>query len=71
MENKSNHNQSLTKGIYDNNIKAKDVIRKLSFSENCDIIYSGVIPPNPTELLKNGRLGNEQAKGKGNGSCSG
>ena len=32
-----------------------DIIFKSNVSPHCDIIYSGSIPPNPTELLENGR----------------
>ncbi|SKB87466.1 capsular exopolysaccharide family [Soonwooa buanensis] len=33
----------------------EDIIYPSSFADNCDIIYSGSIPPNPTALLENGR----------------
>ncbi|WP_313213965.1 polysaccharide biosynthesis tyrosine autokinase [Soonwooa sp.] len=33
----------------------EDIIYSSSFADNCDIIYSGSIPPNPTVLLENGR----------------
>lgn len=32
-----------------------ELIHPSSFADNCDIIYSGSIPPNPTALLENGR----------------
>lgn len=35
----------------------KDIIHQSSFTPYCDIIYSGSIPPNPTDLLENGRYG--------------
>ena len=33
-----------------------DIIHPSGYNENCDFIYSGSIPPNPTDLLENGRL---------------
>lgn len=48
--------KGLTEFLHDTSTKAEDIINNLSLNPNCDIIYSGVIPPNPTELLKNGRL---------------
>ncbi|ASK30367.1 capsular biosynthesis protein [Chryseobacterium sp. T16E-39] len=33
-----------------------NIIHSSSYNENCDFIYSGSIPPNPTDLLQNGRL---------------
>ena len=35
---------------------AQDIIRVSPFNPHLDIIYSGSIPPNPTELLNNGRF---------------
>lgn len=32
-----------------------EIIHQSPFNPNCDIIYSGSIPPNPTDLLENGR----------------
>ncbi len=32
-----------------------DIIRPSEGNKYCDLIYSGSIPPNPTELLTNGR----------------
>lgn len=46
----------LTEYLYDSSVKAKDVTFISNFNANCDIIYSGSIPPNPTELLTNGRV---------------
>lgn len=45
----------LTEFLYDENEKIKDIIHVSTFNPNCDVIYSGSIPPNPTELLSNGR----------------
>lgn len=45
----------LTEYLYDEQTIVNELIHKSSFNPNCDIIYSGSIPPNPTELLSNGR----------------
>ncbi|MBL1219822.1 polysaccharide biosynthesis tyrosine autokinase [Chryseobacterium sp. L7] len=45
----------LTEFLYDENSKLEDVIHVSSFNPHLDVIYSGMIPPNPTELLSNGR----------------
>lgn len=45
----------LTEFLYNENENIKDIIYPSSFNSNCDVIYSGSIPPNPTELLSNGR----------------
>lgn len=47
----------LTEYLYDDTVSADSVIHQSSLNPNCDIIYSGSIPPNPTELLTNGRYG--------------
>ena len=55
-----NQNRNLGKGLteflYDDNTRIDEITFKNPVNEKCDIIYSGTIPPNPTELLKNGRL---------------
>lgn len=48
----------LTEYLYDPQITADDVKYKATLNPHCDVIYSGSIPPNPTELLTNGRLEN-------------
>ncbi|WP_374449238.1 GumC family protein [Cloacibacterium normanense] len=45
----------LTEFLNDENVKLEDIIHPSSFNKNLDVIYSGSIPPNPTELLSNGR----------------
>ena len=45
----------LTEYLYDEKATLKDIIYTSTFNPNCDVIYSGSIPPNPTELLSNGR----------------
>lgn len=47
----------LTEFLYDDNEQIKDIIHVSTFNPYCDVIYSGSIPPNPTELLSNGRYG--------------
>lgn len=48
--------EGLTEFLYDDTKNATDVIHASTFNPYCDMIYSGSIPPNPTELLTNGRL---------------
>ncbi|QOW10570.1 polysaccharide biosynthesis tyrosine autokinase [Kaistella flava (ex Peng et al. 2021)] len=45
----------LTEFLYNESEKIEDIIHVSTFNPNCDVIYSGSIPPNPTELLSNGR----------------
>ena len=45
----------LTEYLYDSKTKLKDIIHVSTFNPYLDVIYSGSIPPNPTELLTNGR----------------
>ncbi|ALR31091.1 capsular biosynthesis protein [Chryseobacterium sp. IHB B 17019] len=45
----------LTEYLYSDQTKLESVIHVSSFNPNLDVIYSGMIPPNPTELLSNGR----------------
>ncbi|CAM3758877.1 polysaccharide biosynthesis tyrosine autokinase [Mucilaginibacter galii] len=40
----------------DENFDYKKLLKPLSFNENCYLISSGPIPPNPAELLENGKL---------------
>ncbi len=47
--------RGLTEFLYDETTELKDIIHVTSFNPHCDVIYSGSIPPNPTELLSNGR----------------
>lgn len=47
--------EGLTEFLYDDQTKLEQIIHVSSFNPNCDVIYSGSIPPNPTELLANGR----------------
>ncbi|WP_312342357.1 GumC family protein [Chryseobacterium binzhouense] len=45
----------LSEFMYDDDLQVSEIIRPTSFNPNCDVIYSGAITPNPTELLSNGR----------------
>ena len=54
--NPSNKNvKGLSEYLYDEIETVKDIIHPSGFHANCNFVYSGVIPPNPTELLQNGR----------------
>ncbi len=46
----------LSSFLVDNELKYEDIILKNNESLNFDIILSGEIPPNPSELLSNGRF---------------
>lgn len=45
----------LSEFMYDDQVIPADIIHNTTFNPNCDVIYSGAITPNPTELLANGR----------------
>ena len=48
----------LTEYLVDKTLQAKDIISPmLAHDQTVDVIYSGKIPPNPAELLMNGRMG--------------
>lgn len=46
----------LTEYLYDEEVKVQQIIHQSPFNPYCDKIYSGAIPPNPTELLTNGKF---------------
>ena len=48
--------RGLSEYLYDESVKVEDVLHITSFNPHCDVIYSGSIPPNPTDLLTNGRF---------------
>lgn len=56
----------LTEYLYSDDTKLEDIVHVSSFNPHLDVIYSGMIPPNPTELLSNGRYEVllEELKGK-------
>ncbi|GEN72343.1 MULTISPECIES: GumC family protein [Chryseobacterium] len=45
----------LTEYLHSNQTQLEDIVHVSSFNPHLDVIYSGMIPPNPTELLSNGR----------------
>lgn len=45
----------LSEFMYDEQLDVSEIIHPTSFNPYCDVIYSGAITPNPTELLSNGR----------------
>ena len=45
----------LTEYLHDDKVKKSDIIQSSPFNPQCDFIYSGSIPPNPTDLLSNGK----------------
>ncbi|ROI00547.1 GumC family protein [Chryseobacterium daecheongense] len=47
--------KGITEYMYDQEIKADEIIHRSTFNPHCDVIYSGSIAPNPTDLLSNGR----------------
>ncbi|KUG10415.1 capsular biosynthesis protein [Elizabethkingia sp. HvH-WGS333] len=47
--------KGLTEYLYTDQTKLEDIIHVSTFNSHLDVIYSGMIPPNPTELLTNGR----------------
>ncbi|UTF90536.1 GumC family protein [Elizabethkingia anophelis] len=49
--------KGLTEYLYSDQTKLEDIIHVSTFNPYLDVIYSGMIPPNPTDLLTNGRYG--------------
>ncbi len=45
----------LSEYLYDETVKIEDILHLSFLNPYCDVIYSGSIPPNPTDLLANGR----------------
>lgn len=41
--------------MYDDSVTVEEITHKTTFNPYCDVIYSGAITPNPTDLLSNGR----------------
>ncbi|MPS65191.1 polysaccharide biosynthesis tyrosine autokinase [Chryseobacterium sp.] len=48
--------KGLTEFLSEDILDVNEIIHPSGYNENCDFIYSGSIPPNPTDLLQNGRL---------------
>ncbi|WP_158837701.1 GumC family protein [Polaribacter sp. L3A8] len=55
--------KGLTHYLTDSSLKVSDVIEHVE-ALNIDVLHSGVIPPNPSELLSNGRFEDVLAYGK-------
>lgn len=47
--------KGLSEYLYSSDIKVNDIVHQADSNPNLYIIHSGVIPPNPTDLLTNGR----------------
>ncbi|SIQ58878.1 capsular exopolysaccharide family [Chryseobacterium sp. RU37D] len=47
--------KGLTEYLYDESMNVEDLIHTSTTNLSCDVIYAGMIPPNPQELLSNGR----------------
>lgn len=45
----------LSEYMYDDQVEISQITHQTTFNPYCDVIYSGAITPNPTELLSNGR----------------
>ncbi|WP_312342741.1 GumC family protein [Chryseobacterium binzhouense] len=48
--------KGLTEFLSGDEVSIDNIIHSSGYNENCDLIYSGAIPPNPTDLLQNGKL---------------
>lgn len=55
-ERESRRLKGLTEYLH-GDLDVKEIIHQFPDNTNMDIIYSGMIPPNPTDLLTNGRFG--------------
>ena len=54
---RNNDNHGLTEYLVDDALTSTDIISTLlAHEQTVDVIYSGKIPPNPAELLMNGRM---------------
>lgn len=48
--------KGLTEYLYEEKLDISSIIHKSIFNTHLDVIYSGIIPPNPTDLLSNGKF---------------
>lgn len=48
--------KGLTEFLCEDITNVDEIIHPSGYNQNCDFIYSGSIPPNPTDLLQNGKL---------------
>ncbi|MDC6389777.1 polysaccharide biosynthesis tyrosine autokinase [Maribacter sp. PR1] len=54
---RSSRDKGLTEYLVDNTLKSENIISTmLAYEQTIDVIYSGKIPPNPAEILMNGRM---------------
>ncbi|SIR12278.1 GumC family protein [Chryseobacterium sp. RU33C] len=47
--------KGLTEFLYDESVNVDELVHTSTTNHSCDVIYAGAIPPNPQELLSNGR----------------
>lgn len=47
--------KGLTEYLYDESVNVEELVHTSDTNPYCDVIYAGSIPPNPQELLSNGR----------------
>lgn len=47
--------KGLTEFLYDESVNVDELVHTSTTNPSCDVIYAGAIPPNPQELLSNGR----------------
>jgi len=47
--------KGLTEYLYDDSVNVEELVHTSTTNPACDVIYAGTIPPNPQELLSNGR----------------
>ncbi|MFL9835710.1 GumC family protein [Chryseobacterium terrae] len=48
--------KGLTEFLSGEDLSINEITHPSGYNDNCDFIYSGSIPPNPTDLLQNGKL---------------
>ncbi|WP_449398452.1 CpsD/CapB family tyrosine-protein kinase [Chryseobacterium wanjuense] len=54
-DNEPTKRKGLTEYLYDDSVDVEELIHTSTTNPACDVIYAGTIPPNPQELLSNGR----------------
>ncbi|MDQ0064406.1 GumC family protein [Chryseobacterium lathyri] len=54
-DNEPTKRKGLTEFLYDDSVDVEELIHTSITNPSCDVIYAGAIPPNPQELLSNGR----------------
>lgn len=47
--------KGFTEFLYDESVNVDELVHTSTTNPSCDVIYAGAIPPNPQELLSNGR----------------